>query len=355
LIILCTADNHIGFKQYGLKQREKDIEDSFFRILETGVKINAAAITVSGDLLHSVRPTSSTVGFLKKCQEYLYDNNLPCLVSEGNHDKSKPHWITNISRKDRSKGFVFLDNEKYDLDGFNIFGNSFTTRDNFDKGSYVPRETDLLLMHQQFSEFANFPNEKIFDCNDFQNLKKPTTVVVGDIHITNDFVCEDGHRVYSPGSTELMSESESEKKYVCVYDTDKGTISHQDIVTRNVIRLEVREDNDIEPAISAINKSEQGSMVFIKFNTSVENIISRIRSATRDSEPIIRPKPIMEFNGKEVDFSDEIESDLTLNDVLQEMIDDKNPIYEIASQLTNPEADVVSMIDEFVEKRIKEI
>ena len=214
--IIATADNHLGFKQYGLKQREKDIEDSFFRILELGVERGAAAITVSGDLLHSIRPTASTVNFLKKCQHYLVENNLPCLVSEGNHDKSTPHWISNVASEDETKGFVFLGNRSYSLDGYNIYGNSFTSKEAFDKGTLVPDNTDLLLMHQQFCEFANFPNEKIFDCEDLINMTCPI-VIVGDIHVTNSFTCEATMNafditVYSPGSSELMSEGERDRR-----------------------------------------------------------------------------------------------------------------------------------------------
>jgi len=354
LIIIATADNHIGFKQYGLKQRERDIENSFWRILETGVKENAAAVTVSGDLLHSVRPTSSSIGFLRKCQHFLYDNNLPCLVSEGNHDKSNPHWIANISSKDRDKGFVFLDNESYDLNGYKVFANSFTTREGFQKGAYVPEGTDLLLMHQQFSEFANFPNDKIFDCSDFENIVDPLMVIVGDIHVTSDFTCEGGHRVFSPGSSELMSEGESAEKYVYRIDTESKDISRQSISTRKVLRHELRKESDIEKSVDEMNKSP-GSLVFLKFNTAIENLISRVRSATRDSGCIIRPKPIMEYNGKEITFSEEASDDVCLVEVLQEMVDGKHPVFQLASQLTNPGADVVSLIDEFVDKRIREL
>lgn len=354
MIIIATADNHIGFKQYGLKQRETDIENSFWRILETGVKENAAAVTVSGDLLHSVRPTSSSIGFLKKCQDFLYDHNLPCLVSEGNHDKSNPHWITNISGKERDKGFVFLDNESYDLDGYRIFANSFTTREGFQKGAYVPEDTDMVLMHQQFSEFANFPNDKVFDCSDFENIANPVLVIVGDIHVTSDFTCEEGHRVFSPGSSELMSEGENESKYVYKISTESNTVDNYSIETRNVLRQEVREESDIDGVVEAINKSP-GSLVFLKFNTAIEKLISRIRAATRESECILRPKPIMEYNGKEITFSEDASDDVCLVEVLQEMVDGKNPVFQIASQLTNPGADVVSLVDDFVDRRLREL
>ena len=47
---LHTADNHLGFRQYGLQIREKDIMDSFARIVHMLVRDkDLHYMTVSGD------------------------------------------------------------------------------------------------------------------------------------------------------------------------------------------------------------------------------------------------------------------------------------------------------------------
>jgi DNA repair exonuclease SbcCD nuclease subunit len=360
LKIIATADNHLGFKQYGLKQREKDIEDSFFRILELGVERGAAAVTVSGDLLHGIRPTSSTVSFLKKCQDYLVEHELPCLVSEGNHDKSTPHWISNVASDDETKGFVFLGNRSYSLKGYNIYGNSFTSKEDFDKGTKVPENTDLLLMHQQFCEFANFPNEKIFDCEDLINLTAPI-VIVGDIHITDSFICRSWElsvpsdiTVYSPGSSELMSAGESSKKYVYEIDTDSGDVDKIPIVTRDVMRVEVRSEEDVEQTLTLLqDRAEAGPLVYLKFDTTLPNVVGRFRKSLHGTPVILRPKPIMEYNGVEINVAQDAEEDLTLQDVLQELIPTNSSIYTPATQLLDSEADVVTILDTFVDNRME--
>ena len=251
--ILSTADTHIGFRQYGLIRREQDIEKSFKAILKLAVEKNVAAITVSGDIIHSVRPTAATISFLKECNKFLEDNKLPCLVSIGNHDLSSPHWLTNISNPNSRVGFIVLDNETFDLNGIKIFGATFTSRDEFDQGRIVPEGTDLLLMHQPFDEFSNFPNDKLFTCDDLL-YTTAKAVIVGDIHINRAFECynqDTGHKieVHSPGSTELISESENSDKYVLEFsfEEDKSfQVNKVQLVTRPVLRLEVRDENDFE-------------------------------------------------------------------------------------------------------------
>ena len=351
--IIATADNHLGFKQYGLKRREKDIEESFKRILKLGIERNAAAVTVSGDLLHSIRPTASTVSFLKECQSYLVEHNMPCLVSEGNHDKSTPHWITNMSDSDESRGFVLLKDRSYDLNGYKIYGQSFTSRELFNKGADVPEDTNLLLMHQQFAEFANFPNEKVFDCEDVEGLD--CIVVVGDIHITNDFSCQ-STTVYSPGSSELMSAGESDSKYVYEINTEDQSVEKLGIKTRAVVRVEVRTEEDVEQTLTLLkDKSEDAPLVFLKFDTSLPNVVGRFRKAMHSTDIILRPKPIMEYNGVEIDVENDAEKDFTLQDVLQEIIPANSSIFAPASQLLDSEADVVTILDSFVETRVKEL
>ena len=133
--ILATADTHIGFRQYGLLSREHDIEQSFLKLLNLGVDLQVNAITVSGDILHTVRPTAHSVHYLKTCQEFLITNKLVCLVSVGNHDKSSPHWIDTISTNSEY-GFKILDDTTFALDEDTvIYGKTFCSREEFDKGS----------------------------------------------------------------------------------------------------------------------------------------------------------------------------------------------------------------------------
>ena len=376
--ILATADNHLGFRQYGLVQRERDIEDSFKSILELAVRENADAITVSGDILHSIRPTAATIGFLKECNTFLEKNNIPCLVSIGNHDLSKPHWLTNINNNDGSGfeevGFIVLDDESFDLHGINVFGATFSSKEEFDQGKNVPRDSDLVLMHQPFEEFASFPNDKLFTCDDLLYLPKDALVVVGDIHVNRTFHCPnaDGNKpltVISPGSTELISESEQDDKHVFkitfakdsvedgeVFKATGVTTTNLPIKTRKILRLEIRNEKDFESCVSLLKEKESTTpLVFLKFSTSVENVMTRLRTIFDISKLIIRPKPIVEYNGEEIVRGENDRGELTVADVLADIMPTNSPTYALTTRLLDPEADVHSVVDAFVDARLKEI
>ena len=359
--ILATADNHIGFRQYGLKKREKDIENSFKKILELGVERNVSAITVSGDILHSIRPTAATVSFFKECNEYLTQNKLPCLVSIGNHDQSSPHWLRNIENSEKA-GFIVLDNEAFDVDGVKVYGNTFTSREEFNLGAHLPKDVDLLLLHQPFDEFATFPNDKLFNCDDL--VKIPASVaVVGDVHVHREFMCtneDSGHqvRVLSPGSSELMSESEQSDKYVLSIKFEDGedpSITSLPLETREILRLEIREEKDMETCIGYIKEKENAEpLVFLKFSTNVENVMSRLRTVFDPSSVIIRPRPIIEYNGVELDRN-ESEAEITYAEVLAGMLPTNSKLYATTSRLLDSEADVHSILEDFISERTEEL
>ena len=329
----------------------KDIRN--LQILELGVELDVDAITVSGDILHSVRPTASTINFLKTCQDYLKKHNKPCLVSIGNHDLSVPHWVSNLSDGSTS-GFKVLDDELYVLDsGVAVYGKTFCSREEFDAGGCVPKSTDVLLMHQSFSELTNFPNDKSFSFSDFENLEVPV-VIIGDTHIHQSFDM-DGMQICSPGSSELMSEPESEDKFVYLCESSDGktwNIEPQSIPTRKVIRLHVQTEDELTDAMQLIKANEeQQPLVFLRFSTELDDVLTRVRKQIDTSKTILRPKPIQRIEGVDYDKNDEL--DLTFSDILKEFIPNNPQQFEAVSQLLNPDAEVHSIIDSYVDTRIK--
>jgi len=354
--ILATADTHVGFRQYGLVRREQDIERSFTNVLEKGVELEVDAITISGDIIHSVRPTASTINFLKKCQDYLLSKKQLCLVSIGNHDYSEPHWVSNLS-SDSDYGFhvmhdcrhQFTESGKVTAD---LYAKSFCSKSEFAKGSCIP-PVDILLMHQSFNELTNFPNEHGFSFDDFEELNAKV-VVIGDTHIHRVFE-KPGIKVCSPGSTEIMSESEDSEKFVFLIEkvNEEFTIESIPIQTRKVIRRELNSEDEMADLLGFLKTEEANEpIVFLKFNTELQDVLSRIRKQIDTTKVIIRPKPIKVGEEQEVDKA--VQQELTFSDILKEFIPDNPKQFETVSQLLNPQAEVHSVLDSFIEERLKE-
>jgi exonuclease SbcD len=354
--ILATADTHVGFRQYGLVRREQDIERSFMNVLKKGVELEVDAITISGDIIHSVRPTASTINFLKECQNYLLSEKQLCLVSIGNHDYSEPHWVSNLST-DSDYGFHVLHDGRHQFTEpgsivGDLYAKSFCSKSEFAKGSCIP-PVDILLMHQSFNELTNFPNEHGFSFDDFEELNAKV-VVIGDTHIHRVFE-KPGMKVCSPGSTEMMSESEDSDKYVFLIEKEgeEFKVESLPISTRKVIRRDLDSEDQMQELLGFLKQEEINEpIVFLRFNTEIKDVLSRIRKQIDTTKVIVRPKPINVGDKKENDKA--IEQELTFSDMLKEFIPDNPKQFETVSQLLNPQAEVHSVLDSFIEERLKE-
>lgn len=351
--ILCTADNHLGYRQYGLQVREQDIYDSFNNILKLAVEEKVDAITISGDLLHATRPSSRTIAFLKECHDYLIFREMPAIVVAGNHDKSEPHWITtlcDVSAWDgQSGGFVLLENEYLEVGDMVIHGAPFTNKRAWQKDKELMRpDTDILLMHQSFQEFIQFETEDAFSQEDVEGLAK--VVVVGDIHVTMKAASSE---IYSPGSSELMSSTEEPQKYVLMIDNEHGQGDDMPLNSRFIeipTRPIISETLDTNDCVAALftqlrEKAETAPLVFIKCNHKLVGVIERLRDLYDDTM-IIRAK----YYNPEVERAIALHKDVSLEEVLDKFIKPDARNYELAKALLNPECDVRFEIDSYVEK-----
>ena len=349
--ILCTADNHLGYRQYGLQVREQDIYDSFDRILKLAVKEKVDAITISGDLLHATRPSSRTIAFLKECHDYLLFREMPAIVVAGNHDKSEPHWINtlcDVSAWDGQQGgFVLLENEYLEVKDMVIHGVPFTNKKTWQKDKELMRpDTDILLMHQSFQEFIQFETEDAFSQEDVEGLAK--VVVVGDIHVTMKAA---GSQIYSPGSTELMSSTEESQKYVLMVDNEEGSdmplnSSFIELPTRPVIAETLATNDCVSDLFVRLREEvENNPLVFIKCNHKLVGVIERLRDLYED-KMIIRAK----YYNPEVEQAIALHKDVSLEEVLDKFVKPDARNYELAKKLLNPECDARFEIDSYVEE-----
>ncbi len=82
------ADTHLGYKQYNLEEREKDIYDVLEEIGDKVLEEHADIVVHSGDLFDSPRPTTQAYYALKKFLKRL-DGKTMFFAVLGDHDKPK--------------------------------------------------------------------------------------------------------------------------------------------------------------------------------------------------------------------------------------------------------------------------
>lgn len=80
------ADTHLGYKQYGLTEREEDFYNSFLNIIDDIIDKDVDYVLHAGDLFETAKPPINALlvaqqGFMK-----LLENDIPVYVISGNHD-----------------------------------------------------------------------------------------------------------------------------------------------------------------------------------------------------------------------------------------------------------------------------
>ena len=165
------ADTHLGYRQYGIREREEDFYDSFNKIIDDMIEKNVDYVIHSGDLFEIAKPPIKALFTAQKGFEKLMDNGVKIYVIAGNHDILK------------QKGSL-IPQELYKNDNFNILStknHSFKLTDDIFLGGipYLSNQYEdymkiflneilkdskkykfkILMLHGSISKYFNFNPE----------------------------------------------------------------------------------------------------------------------------------------------------------------------------------------------------
>ncbi|HEU5442106.1 MAG TPA: exonuclease SbcCD subunit D [Ktedonobacterales bacterium] len=87
-IFVHTADNHLGYEQYGLKERFNDFAKAFFAVAEAAIERRADAFLIAGDLFNKRAIDAQTLMQAQTALHRLKEAGIPAIAIEGNHDRS---------------------------------------------------------------------------------------------------------------------------------------------------------------------------------------------------------------------------------------------------------------------------
>jgi DNA repair exonuclease SbcCD nuclease subunit len=83
-----TADNHLGYEQYGLHQRFDDFARAFLSVVDGAIARQADFFVVAGDLFNKRAIDAQTLMQAQTGLERLRAAGIPAIAIEGNHDRS---------------------------------------------------------------------------------------------------------------------------------------------------------------------------------------------------------------------------------------------------------------------------
>ena len=83
-----TADNHLGYEQYGFKERFNDFARAFYSVMDDAIARKADLVIIAGDLFNKRAIDALTLIQAEAGLQKLKDAGIPAIAIEGNHDRS---------------------------------------------------------------------------------------------------------------------------------------------------------------------------------------------------------------------------------------------------------------------------
>jgi exonuclease SbcD len=85
---LHVADVHLGYEQYGVKERFNDFARAFWEIMEEAVQRRVDFVVIAGDLFNKRAIDARTLLQAIEGLRRLREHHIPAIAIEGNHDRS---------------------------------------------------------------------------------------------------------------------------------------------------------------------------------------------------------------------------------------------------------------------------
>jgi DNA repair exonuclease SbcCD nuclease subunit len=263
------ADTHLGYRQYGLAERENDFYERFDEIIDHMIENDVDCVIHSGDLFESPKPPIKALLTAQQGFMRLVSHNIPVYVIAGNHDKMQKSNTEIPQRLFENECFHILEK-----------GKTYAINDDVFIGGlqYLPPQ-----YQDQISDFANEIKEEAKDyrykilvlhgglekfddyTKDFELNSIPDNFdyyAMGHIHRRYISTFKDGMMCY-PGSTELRTKKELDdynkngKGYTLVTiddDKDELDISHVNLPLKREYIIKKIKYPQLEEKLYEINE-----------------------------------------------------------------------------------------------------
>ena len=319
------ADTHLGYRQYGLFEREKDFYEVFEKVIDKIIEENVDFVIHSGDLFETARPSPMALLTFQKGLLKLKGAGIPMYAIAGNHDV--------VMRKGSIPPQVIF--KKMGLKVISNINPTYLHEDVFIAGlPYYPashgkvlrsklaelsekasqHEKSILVLHQGIDKYFGYNYElEIGELPDNFNY-----YALGHIHkYVNDKYGE-GRLVY-PGSGEIWKTSEipdymkNGKGFVVVeMEGSKTTVKRVKVdIPREFIQRTL-DYNNLESGVAGIKETIKDFEKKPILNLTINNVESDtgrvyeiIKEELGDLSLMIRPT----FNMFDMDVPDEIVDD----------------------------------------------
>ena len=310
------SDSHLGYKQYGIDEREQDFYDVFEKTIDKIIELDVDFVIHSGDLFEQARPSTNSMLVFQKGLIKLNNAGIPLYIIAGNHDS--------VLRKNVKPPIVLFEEL-----GLNIikYDQAFVEKDILICGiQYVPKsqkralfrnlekiselsekhEKSILVLHQGISKYL--PEES----NEMELDDLPENFNYYALGHMHDFFEEDygkGKLVY-PGSMELFKINNNYKTFgkgFCVVDISEDAPKVERIqidLPRKILNETIKYENfkeELENLKNELEILDNKPMLELKIvggdfvSSDIYEIIQeKIGELVLNLRPIFKPDEILE-------------------------------------------------------------
>ncbi|WP_459201193.1 DNA repair exonuclease [Methanococcus sp. CF] len=364
------ADNHLGYRQYNLDERENDIYESFLECIDKIIEIKPDFVIHSGDLFESSQPPVNAIrcaieGLLK-----LKEKNIPIYLIHGNHDIPKNHQKGKpfgILKKILGNGLLTFGKNKSHVFNNEVFigGIEYVSQNkipkNYEDLEKISSESKdykkkILLFHQSVNPFI--PQSFEMQVTDFP--KDFNYIAGGHIHQRALKPINDENSVFSyAGSTDIMSVSEVndyKKNGKGFYladlsgDFDINSVQNIDIECRNfIIDKKIKNEADYKKIVTELKNlqnSTNNTKKSVLYCDIVENLFNSFNEEVTDLTLYKRINRIDE-NLEDILIINES----SIEEIFQEYIKSKNMdvdfVYNLYKKLLETDSDSIGYVNDY--------
>ena len=247
------ADLHLGFKQYGLKDRMRDFINVFHDVVEYMMKNSIKYLLISGDIFHKKDITPETLYEFETILDI--NEDITVIVVEGNHDNTHSiesvSWLKYLALKRKidlvgqSLGnYRTFHNNKVRITGMPYYGAS--TKSKLEELKILcekdieKHDIEILMLHA--GVLGVIPNTGNITPSDLMQFNKHfDCILLGHIHKPYEIE----NFIFNPGSLEMCSTTEATFKggfYDMTISNGKIDRKHIETQRRKVHQLTINAD-----------------------------------------------------------------------------------------------------------------
>lgn len=237
------SDLHLGYRQYGLKDREHDFYDQYLKCIQAIVDNDCEIAIFAGDIFDTHKPSPLAINKFAEGLSILNKHNIHVVGIIGNHTQLqvKDHFEPDRLFEDKYNYDILDETHSYTHNDVCIYGLPFYPNHSLDQfkkcvsklnESAQPECKNILVLHQEFQEFCGFTGAhmSIYDL-DIDNFD---CIICGHIHSRIEKEL-DNCLFIQPGSIERMNTQEAQNES----EVGKGvTILHiSDEISTTFVRI----------------------------------------------------------------------------------------------------------------------